>query len=340
MAYQPTLNQLTNSSFSDEAIDTSPVSAEVGLGFLEQPHYISASAQPPMEPKSLGDGGAQQNILPTVEGDNESARRTRNRRQSQPSSALSETSASGLVTESPKPRKRGRKPKKESKESDTTGQQGELDDDDLPKGPHRRRILEHNRIAATKCRIRKRDEALALACREQAMEDQNRYLSTCFDSLTTEIYHLKTQLLRHTDCNCVLIQKYIANEARKSAEGLRACSSAFNGYGGSLSPDYGGSSGTSTTDSFNIQSPEAGIISLTRTNLFQQGPLAPEVRDGMFDRSLEPFQNAPMPPNSMIFAQTIPAVPLAGCGPGLYISAGPEQQPAGEMVWDTHWEFR
>ncbi|EXA30853.1 hypothetical protein FOVG_17821 [Fusarium oxysporum f. sp. pisi HDV247] len=331
MAYQPTPNQFTDSSFFDEAIDTSPISIEVGLGFLEHPHYITTSAQP-MEPESLRDGGAQQNILPTVEGDKKAAHRTRNRRQSQASSALSGTSASGLVTESPKPRKRSRKPKKQSKESDTTGQQGDLDDDDLPKGPRRRRILEHNRNAATKYRLRKTDEASALASREQALEDQNRSLSTCFDALTTEIYHLKTQLLQHTDCNCVLIQKYIANEARKSAEGLLACSSSFNAYSGSLSPDYGGSNDANTTDSFNNQCPEAGSISLTWTNPFQQRPRAPEVRDGMFDMSLEPFQNAPMPPDSMISAQTSPAVPLAGCEPGLYISAGPQQQPAGETV--------
>ncbi|KAF4943128.1 hypothetical protein FSARC_15033, partial [Fusarium sarcochroum] len=93
-----------------------------------------------------------------------------------------------------------------------SGQQDELadDDDGLPADPRQRRILERNRIAATKCRLRKRGEASALASREKAMEDQNRSLSACFDSLTAELYYLKTELLRHTDCNCVLIQKYIA----------------------------------------------------------------------------------------------------------------------------------
>jgi hypothetical protein len=55
-------------------------------------------------------------------------------------------------------------------------------------------VLERNRIAANKCRLRKHDEALALASREEAMEDENRYLLTCFDSLKVEIYYLKTQL--------------------------------------------------------------------------------------------------------------------------------------------------
>jgi hypothetical protein len=339
MAYQPTPNQLSNSSFFVEAVDTSPVSIEVGLGFLEQPHYITASAQP-TEPKSLGDGGAPQNILSTVEGEKKSARRNRNRLQSQASSALSETSASWLVTESPKPGKRGRKPKKQSKESDTTGQQRVLDDDDLLKDPRRQRILERNRIAATRWRLRKNNEASALASREQAVEDQNRYLSTYIDALTAEIYCLKMQLLQHTDCNCTLIQKYIADKARKSVEGPLACSPPFNAYDSPLSPHYRGSSGTSTTDSLNIQSPEADSISLTWPNSFQQGPRASEVRDNMFDMSLELLQKAPIPPDLMIAAQMIPAVPLAGCGPGLYISTGPQQQPADEMVWDSYWEFQ
>jgi hypothetical protein len=38
------------------------------------------------------------------------------------------------------------------------------------------KILECNRIAAKKCRVRKLDEASALASRAQTLEDQDRYL--------------------------------------------------------------------------------------------------------------------------------------------------------------------
>jgi hypothetical protein len=89
-----------------------------------------------------------------------------------------------------------------------------------PQRQRRRRILERNRLAATKCRIRKRDEASALATREQEMEDHNRYLASVYDGLAAEIYELKTQLLRHTECGCVLIQRYIANEAKRSVDNL------------------------------------------------------------------------------------------------------------------------
>ncbi|KAJ3454413.1 hypothetical protein MRS44_018307 [Fusarium solani] len=221
--------------------------------------------------KALGGDEAPQNILPTVEGDQKLNRRSRNRRQSQ-----SESSAPGQAAESPKPRKRGRNPKKQPKEQKAAGQQEEPDEDNLPKDPRRRRILERNRIAATKSRLRKRDEASALASRGQAMEAQNRYLSTCFDSLTSEIYNLKTQLLQHTDCNCVAIQQYIANEAKKTVVGLLSCSPAFQLENDSMSPDNGSSSGPSIADSLNMHSLEAGSFPPIWTNPVQRGHRASE----------------------------------------------------------------
>ncbi|KAI9158863.1 Transcription factor atf21 [Paramyrothecium foliicola] len=140
-------------------------------------------------------------------------------------------------------KKRGRKPKNVPEPTPSPPQQhdGPFDDEEyydedldldldlddvadesLPRDPRRRRTLERNRVAAKKCRVRKRDEASALASREQAVEDQNRYLSTAYNSLTTEVYLLKTELLRHTHCNCTLIQEYIANEARRSVDKMNA----------------------------------------------------------------------------------------------------------------------
>ena len=324
ITHQPTPSQICDSSFFEEAIDTSPVPIDVGLG----PPYTAPPTQP-TEPKIPGGNEAPQNMLPAVEGDKKLNRRSRNRGGSLANSAPSESIASGhcsgQAAESPKPRKRGPKPKKQPKEQKAAGQQKELDDGDLFKDPRRRRVLERNRIAATKCRVRKRDEASALASRGQAVEDQNRYLSTCFDLLTAEIYYLKTQLLLHTDCNCLPIQKYIANEAKKSVDRLLACSSAFHIYDSSLSPDYGSSSGASTADSLNTHSPEADNFLRTWTNPFQQGPAASEVRnrDDIFDMGLEPFQTAAMLPDSMVSAQRVPTLPLAG-----YVNMAPQEHQA------------
>ncbi|KAH6985545.1 hypothetical protein EDB80DRAFT_732999 [Ilyonectria destructans] len=332
MVYQQAMNQVTEGSFFDEAIGTSPISTEVGLGFPQPPpQYVKAAKIPVYEPSQI--------VLPTAEREKKPPRRPRNRRKSQESSSLSETGASALVSDVPKARKRGPKPKVEPKEPAKARrkQKGESnDDEDLPRDPRRRRVIERNRIAATKCRLRKRDEASALASREQAMEDQNRYLSTCFDQLTAEIYHLKTQLLRHTDCNCVLIQKYIVNEARKSVDGLLSCSSAFQLPDGLTRLHHRGSSGsrTSGTDSLSIQTPEMESASPTWTDPFQQGPRSSEVGDDLFDMVLEPFQKEPLPAPS----QSISNVPsLSRCDQGVFGSSGLQPQPVVGMVWESQW---
>jgi hypothetical protein len=61
-----------------------------------------------------------------------------------------------------------------------------IDDDSFPVGFPRHRVLERNRIAAKKYRVRKREQASALASREQVLEDQNQYLHTHYKSLCTE----------------------------------------------------------------------------------------------------------------------------------------------------------
>ncbi|KAH7154695.1 hypothetical protein DER46DRAFT_561969 [Fusarium sp. MPI-SDFR-AT-0072] len=314
MTYQPTPNQIGASTFFKEAIDAFPVPMDVGVGST----YIALPTQP-AEFKSLGGSGTLQNILPSVMGDK---------------------NASGQAAESPKPRRRGRKPKKQPEEQRVTGQQEELDNDDLPKDPRRRRVLERNRIAANKCRLRKRDEALALASREEAMQDQNRYLMTLFDSLTFEIYYLKTQLLQHTDCNCVLIQKYIANEAKKTMDGMLACSSVFDTHGSSWRPDHGSPINANTAGELNVPGLEAGSSPPILTNSFQQGSRVSKVSGDIFTMGLEPFQRAAMLPDSIASTQPVQTFSLTKCGLGLYPNVGPEEHQADEIAWgSSYWQF-
>ncbi|PNP85339.1 hypothetical protein FNYG_01329 [Fusarium nygamai] len=322
-------------SFFKEAIDASPVPMEVGV----ESTYIALSTQP-AEFKNLGGSGTLQKILPPVMEDKMLNWRVHARRKLQENEALFESSASRQAAESPKSRKRGRKPKKQPKEQKVTGQQEELDDDDLPKDPRRRRVLERNRIAANKCRLRKRDEALALASREETMEDQNRYLMTCLDSLTVEVYHLKTQLLRHTECNCVHIQNYIANEAPKCVDRLVACSTAFDTYGNSLNPYDGSPSGASTVEESNTQSLNGDCFLSTPRTSSQQESGTSEDTGVMFDMlCLGPFQMATMPPDSMAFTQPVPPLSFTEYGPGLSVYEGPREHQTDEIAWDTSLHF-
>jgi hypothetical protein len=132
------------------------------------------------------------------------------------------------------------------------------------------------------------------------MEDQNRYVMTCFDSLTVETYYLKTQLLQHTDCNCVLIQKYIANEAKKCVDGMLACSSAFDTHGSSWSPDHGSPSDTNTAGELKMPCLEVGSSPPIWPNSFQQGSRVSKFSDDIFAMGLEPIQRATMPPRAAV----------------------------------------
>jgi hypothetical protein len=99
----------------------------------------------------------------------------------------------------------------------------EADDDLWPEqvtDKHSRRVQERNRVASNKFRVKKREDAKRLKADEEDMERINRDLSTCVADLTLEVYQLKIRLLQHTDCDCSLIQSYIANEANRYVKDL------------------------------------------------------------------------------------------------------------------------
>ncbi|KAH7141700.1 hypothetical protein EDB81DRAFT_898933 [Dactylonectria macrodidyma] len=207
--------------------------------------------------------------------------------------------------------------------------------------PHQQRIRKRNRIAATKCRLRKRDEAFALASHQQAIEDQNRNLSSIWDQLTTEIYELKTQLLRHTHCNCTLIQKYIAYEATKSVNKLQCFQPPTQS---SMAPFIGyqqGSSGSgaSASNSYCIYTPGMETIPPTWTNPSHQDAGSPEVGVDMFGMVLEPIQQEPV----RVLYQAISSIPSMHeyCYQGPCVSTGPQPQlvPDG-VLWGSQWEFQ
>jgi hypothetical protein len=83
-----------------------------------------------------------------------------------------------------------------------------------------KKVQERSRIASNKFRFKKREAAKRLRAEEQDMERANRDLSSCVSDLTMQVYDLKMRLLQHTDCDCHLIQDYIANEAHQYIQDL------------------------------------------------------------------------------------------------------------------------
>lgn len=74
---------------------------------------------------------------------------------------------------------------------------------------------ERNRVAANKFRNRKRQVYAKLKVDEETLEVHHRQLQGSVKELTQEVFQLKMQLLKHSDCNCSLIQNYIQSEARR-----------------------------------------------------------------------------------------------------------------------------
>lgn len=80
---------------------------------------------------------------------------------------------------------------------------------------------ERNRAAANKFRSRKREDTDRLKVDEGELEKRNRELLNSAKQLKQEVYQLKMQLLKHSDCDCTLIQNYIKSEAHRYIHGIQ-----------------------------------------------------------------------------------------------------------------------
>ncbi|KAH6874298.1 hypothetical protein B0T10DRAFT_587842, partial [Thelonectria olida] len=177
MAFQPAMNQVANASFFNGTISTSPMSTQADFCFPPCSPQQIAQAKMPEDPEPL------KAVSLTVEGERKPPCRPQNPMKPQKVSAKLEDNVSKTIADRSKRKKHGRKPKLSRKVSSKVPTLEDSDGEAQPGDPRRRRILKRNKIAAIKCRLRKREEASALASREQAMEDQNRDLSKSVDRL-------------------------------------------------------------------------------------------------------------------------------------------------------------
>lgn len=105
------------------------------------------------------------------------------------------------------------------------------------RGDQERRIRdrERNRESASRCRQRRCQLEGELTSRERMLANYNQYLSSYYQSLTEEVHFIKELLLQHANCDCALIQEYIADEARKSVDKLRLLSFSSPQHSSSMS---------------------------------------------------------------------------------------------------------
>lgn len=116
--------------------------------------------------------------------------------------------------------KRGSKSKAPAKQAKQQALEEEAQGAEEAYDEHNKKVQERNRIASNKFRVKKREDARKLRADKEDMERFNRDLTNCVSDLTLQVYDLKMRLLQHTDCECHLIQDFIATEAQKYIKDL------------------------------------------------------------------------------------------------------------------------
>ncbi|KAL8830573.1 MAG: hypothetical protein Q9191_001353 [Dirinaria sp. TL-2023a] len=86
-------------------------------------------------------------------------------------------------------------------------------DPNSPEDAHRSKFLERNRVAASKCRQKKKEWTQNLERRARDLQRENHSLRMLLDTCREEILFLKGEMLKHTACGCVNIQEYLQRGA-------------------------------------------------------------------------------------------------------------------------------
>ncbi|KAI8253963.1 Transcription factor atf21 [Colletotrichum sp. SAR11_239] len=111
-----------------------------------------------------------------------------------------------------------------------------IDDDSVDEGEQsqswrpgsRQKYRVKNREAAKRCRVKTKRYEEDLAVKSREIEQQRMYLDECVTVLRSEVLALKNEILQHSDCDCELIQRYIAKAAGAvSAEAAPARSQEY-----------------------------------------------------------------------------------------------------------------
>lgn len=87
-----------------------------------------------------------------------------------------------------------------------------------PEDVKRSKFLERNRVAASKCRQKKKEWTQNLENRARELQKNNNQLRMVIDSCSQEILFLKGELLKHSQCDCESIQSFIKSDIHKFAD--------------------------------------------------------------------------------------------------------------------------
>ena len=186
--------------------------------------------------------------------------------------------------DAPAKKKAGRKASK----SKTAGEEEEA---------KRNKFLERNRIAASKCRQKKKEWISGLEGQKAGLESHNSQLQQEYSGLLGEVGGLKEELMSHANCNDPKINQWIENEANRFVQGMSDRISR-NDHGGSQSsrrPSTLSSSvmgGTSGRDYPNIE-PLLGELSSPGLPLEEDTSFSPtEIGGAVYEDTARMFGTA------------------------------------------------
>jgi bZIP transcription factor len=103
----------------------------------------------------------------------------------------------------------------------------------------RRRFLERNRLAASKCRQKKKEWASHLEDQARYQAQENKLLRASVAQLRDECLYLKNFLLStHSGCQCVGVKNYLMKEAQLSQQVAAGIAGGVMPLAGMIHPGY------------------------------------------------------------------------------------------------------
>ncbi|KPM40768.1 hypothetical protein AK830_g5776 [Neonectria ditissima] len=145
--------------------------------------------------------------------------RTRRRRQASPpheQQSLDSTSPdNGQEPIKANPQRQRQRAQRQRRASPRQVFDNDADDDDDEK---RNKFLQRNRVAASKCRQKKKEWTNQLEATKTGLETRNLMLRMEIDGLTGEVDRMKHQLMDHATCNDSNIDQWMEHEARRVVE--------------------------------------------------------------------------------------------------------------------------
>ncbi|KAK3899931.1 transcription factor atf21 [Staphylotrichum tortipilum] len=190
-----------------DAIPRGDVWGDIGDGFKPAAEQEPLFVDPNLYVSANENNGTRAQIevnLAAVSG--ASTRRASSSKSPLHRTSKSSSSSTDITPPEPElPRKRRKKARKDSVTPDEDGK--------------RRKFLERNRIAASKCREKKKQYVLELEETNKALERSHRALQTEVGNLTQEVGALKHRLMSHAHCNDPNIDHWITTQAKRFVQG-------------------------------------------------------------------------------------------------------------------------